>query len=616
MRKDERTFSNMGFAKTFVLPGLLIFLVPLAALGFFVHAENRFNAEARESVLKQIRQDPRLSPGERAKAIELFSSIRFSDLMKNDRFAQHFDRMVRFNFATFRWMIRLSVLSILASLLVFGVAGLCVMLSLQSQRSQYLSLSIGWHVLRIYGALQTLVQGILLVALSYWVTALWAERYYPKLILATGFLAVIGVIAVVAAIFKKIDLTMDVEGTLLAPEQAGQFYDELNAICRKVDTSPPDQVIVGIDDNFFVTEIPVRVEGKRLGGRTLFVSLPLLKQLHVAEADGVLAHELGHFSGADTLYSKQIAPLLEGYRRYLHALYHGGIGRLVFYFMSCFRALFELSLGKRRRQREFRADRIAAEITSPNDVAGALLRLTAYSKFRNSIQENLFQQERVLETANISDQIAEGFQSFTVRFAAEHDIGELQSSHPFDTHPPLVDRLNALGVPLSPETAESLLEAPGDGGWYRMISNAEEIERQQWKAFEARFRSFHEASLAYRFLPENDEERAIVVKAFPALTVEGKSGSLALDYERLHFTSWPTPIEYREITQCAVENGTLRIKYQRGGKQTQKLKLGTFGKRQREVLDAINRYWGRYQSAAAYQSQKRLATPPHGPSPA
>jgi len=608
MNADQSNFSKMGFAKTFVLPTLLIFLVPVFALGFFLHAESRFNAEAREVVLRQIREDPKMSPGEREQAVKYFTSYRFSDLIKNNEFAKEIDGTVRFNFATFRWMIFLSALSILASVIVFTLAGLCVLLSLRSQRSQYLSLSFGWHVLRIYGAFQTLVQGILLVALSYWVTALWLHMYSPKLILCTGLIGLMGVIAVLAAIFKKIDVTSDVEGSLLAREGAEPFYDELEAICRKVGTSPPNQVVVGIDDNFFVTEAPVRVDGQTLGGRTLFVSLSLLKQLHMSEAEGVVAHELAHFSGEDTLYSKKIAPLLEGYQRYLHALCQSGVGYLVYYFMNCFRALFEVSLGRRRRQREFRADRIAAEITSPRDVAGALLRITAYSKFRGDVQENLFKQEQLLETANIAEQIADGFQAFSVRFAREHDIGELRSAHPFDSHPPLADRLESVGVTLIPETAESLLTAPGDGGWYRLIDSAEEIERQQWNDFEARFRSFHETSLAYRFLPESDEESAIVVKAFPAITVEGKSGSLAVDYQRLHFTKWPAPIEFHEITSCAVDNGVLQIGYQREGKQRQVLKLKTFGKRQQEVLETIGSYWGRYQSALAYQAQKRLET--------
>ena len=161
-------------------------------------------------------------------------------------------------------------------------------------------------------------------------------------------------------------------------------------------------------------------------------------------------------------------------------------------------------------------------------MAAALLRTTAYSKFRHEVQLKLFKEERVLESANIAEQLAQGFQTYSVKFAAEHDIGELRASHPFDSHPPLADRLEAVGVPLSPDTARSLLIQQGDGGWYRMIARAEEIERQQWGDFESKFLSMHEASLAYRFLPETEEELAVVVKAFPAVTLQGKAGSLAL----------------------------------------------------------------------------------------
>jgi Zn-dependent protease with chaperone function len=605
MTAAEPGFSKMGFAKTFVLPCLLIFVVPAVGLAFFLHAESRFDDQARESILKQISEDRRLSAETRAKAIERVSTVRFSRLLRDPKFAQEVNSSVRFDYATFRWMIRLSFLSILSSVLVFAVAGVCVLSSLSSQRMQYWSLSVGWQLLRIYAAFQTMVQGIVAVALSFWMTALWTNTYYVKLIICVGLLALVGVITVVAAIFKRVDLTLDVAGTLLDPTRADRFKQELDAIARKVDTRPPDQVIVGIDDNFFVTEVPVRVDGKKVSGRTLFASLSLLKQLDAAEADGVLAHELAHFSGSDTFYSKKIAPLLERYHRYLEALYHGGVGRLVFPVMFCFRALFELSLKKGQRQREFRADRIAAETTSPRHMAGALLRISAYSKFRVDVQQNLFKEERVLESANIAEQIAAGFPSYALRFAGQHDIGELRASHPFDSHPSLADRLDAVGVPLSPATAESLLAREGDGGWYRMLDNAEEIERQQWTDFETKFRSAHEASLAYRFLPETEEERALVVKAFPQLSLECPSGTLTLDHVCLHFSDWLAPIKFQEIKQCGVDNGVLTIHYERAGKQKQKLKLNAFGKHQKEVLDTIGRYWGRYQAAVAYQTEKR-----------
>jgi Zn-dependent protease with chaperone function len=461
-------------------------------------------------------------------------------------------------------------------------------------------------VLRIYGALQTAAQGILLVALSFWVTALWLHFYSVKLVLLAAVLAFVAVGAVIAAIFKRTDTTRVVEGKVIDKTSALSLWNELNAICNKVGTAPPDQIIVGIDDNFFVTEHPVIVAGKTLSGRTLYVSLSLLKQMNGAEADSVLAHEMAHFSGEDTLYSKKISPLLVRYGNYLEALYNAGVTRPIFYFMHCFRALFELSLGKLSRQREFRADRIAMEITSPRDFSGAMLRVAAYSKFRDEVQQSLFSQERALQAANISQQIGEGFQTFARRFASEHDAGELATTHPFDTHPPMVERLSAVGVKLTPQYAEEMLATPGDGRWFGRIDNAQEIEREQWDEFENRFRQFHEETLAYRFLPETDEERDIVVKSFPQVFHDGLGGTLTLSCESMQFTGWPAPIPYREITQCALDDkGTLEIKYGPGGNQKQKVRTQDFHHRE-QALDAINRYYSRYLHAAAYQEQKKL----------
>ena len=251
-----------------------------------------------------------------------------------------------------------------------------------------------------------------------------------------------------------------------------------------------------------------------------------LKQLNGAEADAVLAHEMAHFSGEDTVYSKKISPLLVRYGNYLEALYKAGVTRPIFYFMHCFRALFELSLSKLSRQREFRADRIAMEATSPRDFAGAMLRIAAYSKFRNQVQQELFKQERALQAANISQQIGEGFQSFARRFAAEHDAGALATSHPFDTHPPMVERLNAVGVQLTPQYAEQILATPGDGRWFQRIHNAQEIEQEQWEEFENQFRDYHEETLPYRLLPETDEERACRYAGIPKCVFRRPAGHI------------------------------------------------------------------------------------------
>lgn len=610
MADERQQFSKSSFANTFILPVLLAFLIPGIGLAFFLHAEQQYDSDARKSLIDGVMKDGSVPPAERDRAIAFFNEHPFSELIQHEEVAKGLDSSVRFDYFAFRWLIRLSIVSIVASLAVFVFMAVCVLFSLRSQNAQYLSLSVGWQVLRIYGAVQAVIQGVVVLALSYYMTALWAHSYYPKLILCAAIFAAIGVGVVLTAIFKRVETNHAVEGAVIDRTANPALWADLNAICAKVGAEPPDQVIVGIDDSFFVTEMPITASGTKCSGRTLFVSLSLLRQLHGSEANAILAHEMAHFSGSDTLYSKKISPLLARYGAYLQALYQGGITRPIFYFMHCFWALFQLSLGKLSRQREFRADKIAAETTSPRDFAGGLLRIVAFSKFRGQIQKTLFENERVLATANISEQIGAGFNDYARSFAATEKIGELESPHPFDSHPPTVDRLAAIGASTSNEYAESLLRVPGNAQWYHLIENATEIEQQQWSEFEAYFRKMHEDSLPYRFLPSTDEERAIVVAAFPELSFPSKdSAGLAIDCEGIQLQSWESPIEYKEMKKLALDKSVLTIHYERGGKQKANVRLKAFGNRQQEVLDALNRYYSRYLNARAYQDHKQTRTP-------
>ena len=605
MSDMPQDFSKVGFVKTFVLPGVLIFLVPILSLLFFLHAQSRFNAEARESLIKDVRASAKITAEKREKAIAFFNEHPFSELIRNEAIAAGVDSTTRFHYAMFRWMIVVSELSIAGGVAVYALAGACVWLSRRSQRAQYWSFSAGWQLLRIYGAIQVLVQGAMIVALSYYVTALWFQVYFAKLIGVAGLLAAAGAYAVIKAIFRRPKNEMHVEGKLLDPSRSPRLWDDLGAICEKVGTGPPDHVLLGIDDNFFATETPVHVDGSVVHGRTLYVSLALLKQMSGTEADAVLAHEMAHFSGNDTLYSKKIAPLLARYAHYLQSLSENPIARPVYQFMLGFRALFELSLGEHRRSREFRADRIASEVASPRDLAGALLRITAYSDFRGKIQQDLFDRERALETANISSRLEEGFHEHARAFAEKPDLGRLETVHPFDSHPPLAQRLDAIGVPIQSQDIPSLLASAGDGRWYEAIDDAEEVEHGQWEKFEESFRAFHEETLAFRLLPEGDEERVTVVKWFPGLSIEGKKGELTLDCDGMRYSSWPDQVAYSEITNLTLNGHTLDVAYQRGDHQTVAIPTKTFGPRQAEAIRSIQNYYSRYLNAAAYRKQKQ-----------
>ncbi len=596
-----------GFSKTFVLPAFLIFLVPILSFFFFIHAQSLSDSRFQDSVLKQIQADPNLSAEQKSQAREFFRRVPLSQMLRDSEAASSFDMETRLSYGVFHWMIVLSALSILGSFCIFVMAGICVWFSLRSQSAQYFSLLASWHVLRFFGAFQCIVLGLLCVALSFWVTALWFERISLKLILTVAVMAVIAVALVIRAIFKSPKTEFGVTGAVLTKESHEALWNELTAICAKVGAQPPDQVIAGIDDSFFVTEHPVTVAKGVLKGKTLFVSLALLKHLDRTEADAVLAHEMAHFSGDDTVYAAKISPLLSRYQEYLQSLHASALTMPVFYFMNCFRALFQLSLSRLSRQRERRADQLAADVTSPRAIAGALVRVAAYSRFRQSVENELFKHETALESANVSARIDEGFPAYAVAFAGKKESGTIETPHPFDSHPPLQERLTARGFTGDVAEFQDLLANPANGGWRAFIPEAEQIEQEHWKTFEEIFRLQHERSLPYRFLPANEEERAVVVKDFPELTfLHAKKGDLTFDFEKMRHSSWPDPVYYREITNCQTDNSkVLTIHFQRGGKQKRKFATTPY---QEDALGAFQHYYHRYLMAAQYQKSKSEPT--------
>lgn len=595
-----------GLLRTYVLPALWVFLIPGLAVAFFYHAQASFDAQSREAALRFVQQDRSLTDEQRAAAVTHFQTHPFSELILDEQFAKQVDKDLRRNFASFRWMIALGWGSIILGLVAFVLTGFCVWLSTHSQWVQYWSLLIGWLLLCIYGAVQTLAIGVLLVAMSFWVTALWFNFYSEKIILMVAIVAIGSALAVLKAIFTIPKLESTLEGRVISRNDKLPVWDRLHAICQRVGAECPDQIVAGIDDNFFVTEFPITIQGKVFRGKTLYVSLSLLKQLDANEADAVIAHEMAHFSGNDTLYTMRTAPLLSRFDMYLNGL-HQGISIPVYYFMLCFRALFELSLSKLRREREFRADRIASEVISPRDVASSLLRVVAYSRFRQHVEQELFQLESVLQTADVSHRIEQGFPEFSLAFAADPNIGGMATSHPFDSHPPLAQRLAAIGVNLTESFAKGVLGVRGDGRWSGVLPEAASWESEQWQAYEDRFRDAHEQSLPFRFLPSNEQEQAIVEKAFPLVRLEGWDGALVIDYEKVVHASWPDPILFQEIVNCEVEQqGKLLIHFNRGSNRTRFITLNRF-QTPEPPLEVFQRYYGRYLSAVEFAKQTSRA---------
>lgn len=600
-RRSPPATSPYGMWSSIARPVGWIFAIPAFAFWFFQHVDAGYDARLRESALEALAADRSVSDGDRPQLEAFYGALEggaicVSTALELGQIRQALGDACD-DYGQFRWARRVAAASIGVGLATLAVGALATLAAFRARRLQIPAFRIAWNALRVASALQVAAQGLLLVALSYWVTVWWAEVYVPKLILIAAGLTVVGVGAILKAIFTKVDLVNEVEGKLVGEAEAPELWARLRTLAAGVGTEAPARVIAGIDDNFFVTEGSVLCEGQRHEGRSLFVSLALLRGMGGAEAEAVLCHELAHFSGGDTAHSRTLAPMLARYARYLDALRDNLLSLPVFATMLAFWQAFHLALARTSRERELRADRVAAEQTAPEAVARALLKVAAWSRYRAQVEQELFSQEQVLGTVAIADRVRAGFAAF----ARSPDLRELGASgtpHPMDSHPANQERFEALGVSLPESSWSELLLRPADDGWYGRIPVAAAIEAELWARYDARFAAHQRFKVALELSPTDAAGVALVEEYFPPLRFDDKGGAakLHLSWELVEGEGFSLPLA--AVTAARVDDGLL----------SKDLVLETGGGRQKialrdlatpdAFLDAFGRYWGRAQVAA------------------
>ena len=399
-------------------------------------------------------------------------------------------------------------------------------------------------------------------------------------------------------------------GAVVDDRRAPALWQRIRALAQSIGTPPPQHLVVGIDNNFFVTEQPLRIGEQRIEGRSLFVSLPLLRVLAQSEADAVLAHELGHFAGGDTRDSARLGPAVTRYDLYRHHMHEGGLTKSVAFLLDFYRVMFELALQRSSREREFAADRVAAERTSPRDIAHSLVKISAYSEYRARIQRQLFEQDvRHDDRIGFAERIAAGLQGFvqSEQFLRAMRAGSVP--HPFDSHPPIAERMKQAGHPVAEsDYARIACDAPASS-WAVDIVDADGIESALWQVFERQFAQAHEEELAWRYLPETEEERQIVLRYFPPVrTALPKGRVLEINHEGIVDPDAGTLIEWDSIDRMNFDKPFMQAtrlviahanRGPRAGKTTP-LKLGLDDKGQNALGEVLGKYQARHKASRAY----------------
>ncbi|WP_028100428.1 M48 family metallopeptidase [Pseudoduganella violaceinigra] len=501
----------------------------------------------------------------------------------------------------FYWAHTISQAMLLGGLALSAMIALLCLAAQRGRDAQYRSLLLGWRLLSWAGSVEVVLQNAMLAWLSFWLTAWYFHMYSIKLVAIAGIAAACAALVAVVQIFARAKWKFEVEGELVGEKDAPALWQRVRALAGMLGTTAPANIIGGIDTNFFVTESDIALGSESVAGRTLFVSLPLLRILDQREANAVLAHELAHFSGGDTASSAKLGPTLSQFDNYLGAMRGNFLTLVAYYPLALYRTALELGLMRESREREFIADRAAAAAVSGRPLISALIKISAYGNYRGHIERELFQHAVRHDGAiGIAAYVAQGLKPFAWSEQFQDAMQDASVPHPFDSHPKLSERMANVSSPIPAKLFGAVVATQVANSWHSEILTAAQIEGRLWDAYEARFASVHELDLAYRYLPASEEERALVLKHFPPRDF----GSIAVAYDGVTVTAGQMAIGWDLIKNMNYEDGyggdvlTLTIVDPSSGKSSsKKVKLPGIKPMREQLKQALGMYKQRHEVA-------------------
>lgn len=243
-------------------------------------------------------------------------------------------------------------------------------------------------------------------------------------------------------------------GKMLEPSEHSTFIDDIKEVCRGMDVSMPDNIVISFEATCYVTQGKVLLREKILTGRTLVIGLLFLKYLTRSEIKSILAHEMAHFTGKDTLFGNFVNSLYTNLKGILNGLDKLGNDeeRVGEYFatlpitliLTTYLNLYARIEKRFSRDREKRADYITAIFYGSDTFKHALIKIaniqgpfnTRFERdFYNAYQDNILFKNYFLF-------FDECIKDAKYDLLSEEDLGN--ETNAFDEHYSTVERLNYL----------------------------------------------------------------------------------------------------------------------------------------------------------------------------
>ena len=266
----------------------------------------------------------------------------------------------------------------------------------------------------------------------------------------SGYLVVLvagGIIAIVAGIFPRRRRFVE-PGPPVGSEDQPDLFDVIGQVAEATGSPMPRDVYIVADVNAGVAHVGGFAG---MGARPIMMlGLPLIAALTVSELRGVMAHEFGHYAGGETKLAPVIYRTREAIGRTIETLARSGhwlIQSIHLPFLWYGRMYMRATQAISRRQ-ELAADAMAARIAGGTSMERGLVRSHAAGL---ALRTYMNQELGTVLSAGYRPPVAEGFSRFlagsesgTLLQQKADDASRQGRSDPFDSHPSLKERLDAL----------------------------------------------------------------------------------------------------------------------------------------------------------------------------
>ncbi|GIH02644.1 hypothetical protein Rhe02_07110 [Rhizocola hellebori] len=246
-------------------------------------------------------------------------------------------------------------------------------------------------------------------------------------------------------------------GVVVSEEHAGPLWMLVRELAESAGTRPPDEIVLVTTPTASVSEVKRR--------RFLHLGFPLLMCLTTAQIRAIVGHELGHYSSAHT----RLGPVAYRGRRAVSAT----VSQLLRTdpISWPFRLYFRLYLmvdGSVSRRQEFKADLYAVRVAGQQVAISSLIEVRVLAAAFTH-----FLEAHVTPRADYGYLPSDLYKAFVAFVATRRDEMDrlreaalAEPGSPWDTHPPLAERIEALqrvpdpGLPPDPRPAAELLAEP------------------------------------------------------------------------------------------------------------------------------------------------------------